>query len=87
MERISEKDLDILRKSFACVLITPLCSIAIMYIGKELKREYSFSGSFVYNVRRIQDRFLSNSSIYGRSADDMQVPEFKSRDQDIKEEQ
>ena len=53
-ERISEKDLDILRKSLALVIITPFCSIALMYLAKEIKREYSFSGNFIFNVRYIK---------------------------------
>jgi hypothetical protein len=71
-DRISEKDLDILRKSLALVIITPFCSIALMYIAKELKREYSFSGSFIFNVRLIKERFLSNNiEIYGRSSENL----------------
>jgi len=59
LERITEKDIDMMQKSFGIIVMTPFLTAAVMYAAKGLKRDFSMNESFVYNVRRLQDNFMS----------------------------
>ena len=63
-DRITEHDLDLMRKSFAVIVATPFLTVFCMYAAKLLKKDYSMSESFVYQMRRMQDSFISTN--YGR---------------------
>ena len=56
---LSEGDIDIMRKSFGYVLVTPFLSFLFMYLAKGLKKESSMSSNFAFSVRNLQDRFMT----------------------------
>ncbi len=56
-------------------MITPVLTVGAMYFAKELKKDFSMTENFVFNMSRIQGNFMSSQSQYSRSADQMEAPE------------
>ena len=67
-KRISETDLDLLRKATALLAVTPFLGVALMILLRDLKSRMSMSTNFVQNVRSAQER-LTGIQTYGRMAD------------------
>ena len=49
-ERVEQRDISILRKAFAYILIAPFLSTAVMYAAKEMKQDYTFSSNFFFGA-------------------------------------
>ena len=67
-DSIMQGDLDILRKSFVYVVVSPFLAIMVMYLAKEIKREYSMSERVQNQARNFQSMIVARSSGYRRSS-------------------
>ena len=65
-DSIMQGDLDILRKSFGYVVVSPFLAIMVMYLAKEIKREYSMSERVQNQARNFQSMIVARSSGYRR---------------------
>lgn len=50
---VMEGDLDILRKSFGYVVVTPIVTLLFMHMAKGLRSDTSMSGNFAFNIKNI----------------------------------
>jgi hypothetical protein len=64
-----------MQRAFAGVLIAPFITVAFMHLARGLKKDTSMSEGFVYNVRTIQDKFLTQNASFGRSSMQTMQPE------------
>ena len=48
LESVSQKDIDLMIKAFAYVIIAPFAGITFMYLAKLAKSDISISKNFVY---------------------------------------
>ena len=74
LERISEKDIDLMTKSLGILMITPFASFGLMYAAKKAKTDVSRADNFVYRMRTVTDKIMPTNINYARSAGDIQAP-------------
>lgn len=85
-ETIMEGDLDLLRKSFAYVMVSPFLAVFIMYVAKEVKREYSISDRIQSQARSMQDTIVTRTSGYKRSRNPKTTMMAQNTKEELKEE-
>lgn len=78
-ERITEGDVDLLRKASALLLVTPFLGVALMVLFRDLRSRLAMSTNFMQNIRSAQER-VTGIETYGRIAD-AQTPEFENAGQ------
>ena len=74
LERISEKDIDLMRQALGIVVIAPVVSFGVMYSLKKAKSDVSRADNFVYRMRSVTDKVMPSNVNYARSAGDIQAP-------------
>ena len=74
-ERITDGDVDLLRKAAALLLVTPFLGVALMVLFRDLRSRLAMSTNFMHNVRSAQER-VTGIETYGR-IQDAQTPEFE----------
>jgi hypothetical protein len=85
-ERIEEKDIRLLQKAIALVVVAPFVGVVVMHLLKSLKKDLSFSERFMYRIRSAQDTLFASTATYHRSADLATAPEPQIKGKESREE-